>query len=518
MWNEGNNTNVTDPQPDSARTTERSTVTIDELKEQLQEIKSFEEEKFQEQSGKIKSLENSQSGKLDKIQNDLNALAAKHKQDAWDEFFARLSIASSALAFFSIWLALYYGWKQKRDSAEQKSATRQNMEASYLAKQSLQEQKAIIRANRTKSTMASDPKANRSERIGAFPDMYYYISDRIQNTKGPVVITMPFYLFGVLGSPHGLHDFHHTLHELFGVAAGGDEKRKLIVITYDKDRRCVLADRRYSRAARGMETLDDTPQSQKLEDILSKEVWNNLLEKLKIFRKILDDYAGSREILEDLEKKQEELFRDKNLKPEDRAIMDGIKEEQKKLQGRQDPHAEDSMFLKYLERRAFSLEDYFKHRTQIILFTALLEARTAFSEAIKEQEDIYSKENTWNGTETPWTKNATIIELPYNKLKEIGKTFNNEITVYAGGEIMHGTSSLNPARNARNNRLISQSGNAMINYYSTELTALFAMAGQKMPDFIMEALQRDLTNMRANEDLPNTKSTGDWPGMPISEI
>jgi hypothetical protein len=79
--------------------------------------------------------------------------------------------------------------------------------------------------------------------------MYHYISERIQSAQNIVVITMPFYQFGILGSPQRTARLSSDpMHESDLAIAAGSNKPHLVFITYDDESRCVMARKRYSRA------------------------------------------------------------------------------------------------------------------------------------------------------------------------------------------------------------------------------------------------------------------------------
>lgn len=444
-------------------------------------------------------------------------------RDDFSDLISFLNIAAFFVAGYEIRQA-------HRSNQQQKEAVRKSKSSSYALQQNVEEQKGIIRGNRTRAligdrktswperkgdlvrartTRASTGESdlNRAARIGDFPEMYYYIADRIQNTQGPVIITMPFYLFGILGSPHGLNNFHHTLHELFGNAAAGNDKRQLIVITYEDNYRCLLALTRYSHAIHAIETLDDTPQSQKLEKIFSKKVWEAFLVEMQKFREALDEHPRNREILENLAKEYEEFL----IKAEEGAIASKGSADEVKNASAEDM---DKAFLAHLKVRPMLPQKGWRRFVpglngllrdkEIMLFDALHNARTAFSQAVEAQEKIYSiKEAEWNGTETPWPQGATIAKLSHEKLKKIGKTYDNVMTVYTGGEVISATSSLDPSHNARKNRLMSESGEKAIDYHEQQLSDLFEIAGREQfsPETI-KLLKRILPNIRAIKNWP----------------
>ena len=83
---------------------------------------------------------------------------------------------------------------------------------------------------------------------------------------------------------------------------------------------------------------------------------------------------------------------------------------------------------------------------------------------------------------------------------------------------MRATSSLTPSDNARNNRLMSESGKKKIDNYIYEISQLFKIAGREdMLDSIIREMKKS-PDAEATENLSNDDATEDWPGMPTSEI
>lgn len=506
---------------------------IKDIKEKIGSLTSSQEKTPEPVNCKVEEPKlpeiTTQLGHLEKNVDELVAKANDNKvlgmrlpwgsHDDFSDVINILNIVAIFAAGFEIWQAHKNNWQQRE-------AVRKNQAASFLAKQNLEEQKGIIRGNRTRAMLgdikprrmerigdliraksrgapASDSNSNRSERIGDFPELYYYIADRIQNTQGTVIITMPFYLFGVLRSPHGVHNFHHTLNELFNSATGGDNKRRLVIITYDNNSRHAKAGERYSKAIHAMDTLDDMAQSQMLKRIFTKDIWEPFSDKLQKFWKLLDKYKRSREILTNLAKEQEEF-----------------------LKGKGDVSAEimDKEFLKHLKKLPASLKNflnpmysnplnpvYWRHRyVKIKLFRGLHNIREAFGHAVGDQEQKYFDPARQEVTGTPWPSDATIIRVQREKLEKICNIFDNEMTVFAGGELMRAYSSLAPADNTRRNKLMSESGQIRIKRYKKDLAGLFEIAGrEQFPDEILEQL---------NQDLPGIEMVEEWLKTPRPRV
>lgn len=291
------------------------------------------------------------------------------------------------------------------------------------------------------------------------------------------------------------------MNELFNSATGGDNKRRLVIITYDNNSRHDKAGERYSKAIHAMDTLDDMAQSQMLERIFTKDIWEPFSDKLQKFWKLLDKYKRSREILTNLAKEQEEF-----------------------LKGKGDVSAEimDKEFLEHLKKLPASLKDflnpmysnplnpvYWRHRyVKIKLFRGLHNIREAFGQSVGKQEEIYFDPVKQEITGTPWPRDATIIRVSRDELEKIGNDFDNEMTVFAGGEVMRAYSSLAPADNTRRNKLMSESGKIKIEHYKRDMSDLFRIAGRdQFTDEILKQL---------NKELPGIDAIKDW--LPRSEI
>ncbi len=560
MWSEGNDTNVTDPQPDSARTTELPDVTLDDLdrkfKQLSDEIKSIGEAQSKEQLKEIKSLGEAQSkeqlGKIkEKIDEAIPPKAKKHvffegtrfeweiSDEEKDFALDMVDIVGLVLAIIAMWKASKYNIGQGKVVKEQKAkldaSTKKSETANYKIRLNLARQAAMTQANRTIDTLKDDVNSNRDERIGDFPEMYHYIVQRIQHAKNIVVITMPFYQFGVLRSPDGLIDFHHTLAKVFKNAANQPE---LVFITYDDENRYRMARKRYSTAFHAMETLDDTAQSKRLKDIYRQDVWKKLTRRLDVFRERLNRHEDSREILAQLAEKQSEKY-DTKRGPK----KDDVKEEiaryvkqYKEKSGRtiSDEAAIDKMFIRYLRESIPQRGDYLVLMKKIFdryvlqkkfrgdeplfsvankkLFSSLDKARSAFSRAVERQEKIYFGEESWDNTGTPWPVGAEIIKLSRDQLKSDpakqmpDRTFDNEMTVCIDGvEVIRAYSSLIADDESRQNELETESGIEAIESYNNQLKELFKTAGQQK---ILGSIMEKLKKARSQAHKPPQPETG----------
>lgn len=381
-----------------------------------------------------------------------------HDPDFWSAFIYAVLAAGQAVYFFR---------RQNKDAARMEKLTTEIYEATYQMRQNLEYLAAMIQVNRTTRALDRDRNIIRAERTGAFPEMYHYITQRIQNAQKLVVITMPFYQFGVVGNPHGLYDFHHTLRERFGDTASGDGPR-LIFVTYDDKSRYAMARKRYSRAIHAMGILEKTPQAKKLKDIYSQSAWMNYQLGLDIFQNMLGTDEEKREMLVRLGERQKQwAIADKDAFSI--KIAEFI-EKDKITRGREvsDKEAIDLMFIK---------EQLAEGSDERALFDALNEARDGFDMAAEAQEKIYfDPDIKWDGTGTPWPRGATIIKVPYDRLERVQR-FDNEMTVCIDGlEVIRAYYSLVPFDTSRNNRLESESGPTLMEKHGHSLSILFEAA------------------------------------------
>lgn len=412
----------------------------------------------------FKNLSDEEKQALGFIKKELEAMKNKtwndrfHDPDFWSAFIYAVLAAGQAVYFFR---------RQNKDAVRMEKITNEMYDATYQMRQNLEYLAAMIQVNRTTRALDRDKNIIRAERTGAFPEMYHYITQRIQNAQKLVVITMPFYQFGVVGNPHGLYDFHHTLRERFGDTARGDGPR-LIFITYDDKSRYAIARKRYSRAIHAMGILEKTPQARKLKDIYSQSAWMNHEPGLDIFQNMLGADEEKREMLMQLAERQKQwAIADKDsfsIK-----IADFIKKD--KITRKREISDKEAMDLMFIEEQLAEGSD------ERALFNALNDARDGFDMAAEAQEKIYfDPDIKWDGTGTPWPRGATIINVPYDKLSS-EQRFDNEMTVCIDGlEIIRAYYSLVPFDTSRNNRLESQSGRVTMKDYRDFLTELFEVA------------------------------------------
>ncbi len=438
-------------------------------------------------------------------------------KDWFENFLIALSFASSLAAFFSIRQARRYKDEQeagvkkqeamlealnasmKRLHVSTKKTERATGAANYLIKQNSDNQTAKSQANNTQDTLNRDANIDRAERVGSFPDMYNYISERIQNAKETVVITMPFYKFGILGYPQGLQNFHHTLCERFDNATVGSDKPHLTFITYDDASRYAMARKRYSRAIHAIDMLDDTPQAKKLESFFNKDIGSEFLQHLRFFRKTLDEQEDNLEILTKLGEEQTNWLEKARTPAGERNFSAKISKFAKiynHTRAISDREASDIMFIRWLAKDGRELDKK--------LFFALHEARDAFSEAVEAQERIYfNRKRPWDGTGTPWPEGATIVKVPRGELEKIKKTFDNEMTIFIDGiEVIRAYSSLDPRDTSRKNRLASESGPMWVKKHKDFLSSLFEAADRS------QLKEKDLK--RLFDILPDSEMVLDW--------
>ncbi len=532
---EERDTKIADQQPGKETVIQPTAVTPEELKqrldEQLESIKSLINDsqlKAQPKSFEC-TLDASKKSELitreECIQKEF-AIIKEQLEKTWIGAFKDPSVQISfALAVLAFGLTWFIYKKQKKDAIEADRLNKSTHAAveeikkavatikqaiatiteistnTHMATQEIEGtikqggevQASMIQVNRTLRALERGKSINRDVRVGPFPDMYHYISDRIHNAEKLVVVTIPFYQFGVLGSPHGLYDFHHTLNDRFTSPAEGD-KPHLIIITYDDKSRYEMARKRYSRAIHALKKFDETPQAEKLKDIFSQAVWDGLQPRLQFFRETLNKYEGSRKLLVKLAQEQSRLLGD-DKSPITEEVAKAVDVYSKSF-GRPVSHkeAKDLLFIKFLKRNG--------REQDRILFSALNKARNRFSKAVEAQEKRYFDKNVpWDDTGTPWPPGATIVKLSREKLEEMGIIFDNKMAVLVDDEIISAFSSLDPSDPSRKNRLESESGQERMNNYNKSLSRLFEAADQRQftPETV-ELLKRLLPDVDAIKD------------------
>ncbi|MCE7886021.1 MAG: hypothetical protein DYH13_00755 [Alphaproteobacteria bacterium PRO2] len=308
----------------------------------------------------------------------------------------------------------------------------------------------------------------------------------IRSTQKQVIITIPFFQFGVVGSPHGLKDFHYTLQECFGRAAAG---RQLVILTYDDKDRISMARRRYNPALSALEIVNNRPQAKKLLSIYSQAATDaaNLekeIDKLvKILRSDEANYYRLQEMeaeqkawLEQEKRKEEEQ---QNLPPEQRGktLSGEIAErrsgyEKALLPPVSDIEIYDMLFQEYLDANGSERDKE--------LFAVINDVREAIDIAAENQEALYLDSNPWNPKSggTPWPREATIIKVPRNH--EIGIDFDNKMTIYIDDkEVIHAYSSLIINDDSRENKVVSGLGEQNLKDYKWGFLKLLEYGGKE---------------------------------------
>lgn len=307
---------------------------------------------------------------------------------------------------------------------------------------------AIIHVNRTVRVL--ERRDERKERLGSFPYLFPYLSSRIQSAREQVIVKMPIYLFGAVGSPHGLKEFHHALYEQFSGAAAG--KMQLAVMLYDDKRRESLARSRYSRAVDALRLLNDRPLTANLLEIFNAETAKTLEREIEKYRNGL----SSKDRRQLYELAEHQILWEKNNKAAyNNLVTQKRGESQVHEANLSDEEIGDMLYYERLgddQGRA--------------LFSRVLNLRRALSNAMAAQEVTYYRENqTWSGEGTPWPDAATVIRL------NIGK-FDNEITVCIDGkEVIRCFSNLTDM-DSRDNRVVSELGHANVQEYKSNMIAL----------------------------------------------
>ena len=279
--------------------------------------------------------------------------------------------------------------QEAQKSAESiENVTYLSEQASYVMEYNTTIAPAITKWNRTLKSL--ERKEEKSNRIGAFPEAFPYMTEAILSTENLAILAIPFSLLGVLVSPIRQKEFRHTLHDLFDEAVGGDGE-KLVIITYEDDIRQEKAFDRYSEAKEVPPLLYQRVLTKDfLENVLDKDIAQILGDKIKKFRK--------------------------ELNPDDKKQI-------KKLVDGQKKSAEDEgAFLAGLYEQSKTLKTPNRYERAHRLFKRVVKVRAALKEAMRDQEGRHFKQEEEN-----W-KNVTFIKLPREA------NINNKITLCVDGK------------------------------------------------------------------------------------
>lgn len=428
--------------------------------------------KLGEQSKEIETLVREEH---QKTQAAINALDAKHTHDWIDNFFTALSVAASIAAFAAMWQARKYNKEQGEVVNEQRivlnrlTDSTKKVEAiinelsifadktadhirraeklAYRAQGNTELGAAIIHVNRTVRVL--ERRDARKERLGSFPYLFPYLSSRIQSAREQVIVKMPMYLFGAVGSPHGMKEFHHALYEQFSGAAANE--MQLVVMLYDDARRAALARSRYSRAVDALRLLNDRPLTASLLEIFNDETAKTLGREIENYRSDLSS------------KDRRQLYE----LAEDQILWEDTHEYEQKFSQARARAGQKNAGLSDEEIGDVLYYENLRDKQERALFARVLRLRRTFGDVLAAQEMTYYRENeSWAGQGTPWPDSATVIRL------NIGE-FDNEITVCIDGkEIIRCFSNLTDL-DSRDNRVVSELGHKNLLKYKSEMLGAF---------------------------------------------
>lgn len=326
----------------------------------------------------------------------------------------------------------------------------------YATKFSNQTQASGDHVDRTVRMLSK--RMERNDRLGKFPDLLPYAFARLQTTRELAVLTIPFYMFGALGNPAALHEFHATLYEHFAAP----QKAKLVIVIYDDMSRASLAYRRYSRGYDALRLMGDRAVTETFLKLFNDDIAESL-------SKSIDDYR-------------------RGLKREDRgriyelAKIQMEREERDPVLGKRParhPKPEDYETGDWEFHRHMILPDYIRpqgksknlsKKSDHELFKRVINLRRALGKAMQQQEQIYFGTEPWNPKKggSPWPSNATVI-----KIDGTDRKLDNITSLFIDGkEVIEWHSDMS-ALEARGNKVVSKLGQQQLIRYNKDIKTIF---------------------------------------------
>lgn len=420
----------------------------------------------------------------------LNSIKKDVEEKTWSGAFADPSVQISFfLAVLAAAQSFYFYLKQNKDAVKMKTLNTETREAVAEQKRILEEQKTVLEEMKAynedyirraeKITYASqfnsqtiisashisrtarmlERRMDRNDRIGKFPELIPYGFERLQTTRELAVLTMPFFMFGALGNPAGLHELHAALYEHFSTR---EQAKKLVIIIYDDESRASLARRRYIRGYDALRLMSDRAVTETFLKLFRGDIAEGL-------GKAIDDYR-------------------RNLKREDRGRIYELAKIQMEREesdpvlginpvrppGVEDYEAGDGRFHDYLlSSRYKPVAGKIKNKSRKLddkLFRRVIDLRRALGNAMAEQELIYFGAEPWDAKNggSPWPPHATVI-----RINGSGRELDNKASLFIDGkEIIEFYSDMS-ALDARGNKVVSLLGRVSLDGYKDDISVIF---------------------------------------------
>ncbi len=336
----------------------------------------------------------------------------------------------------------------------------------YSAQFNSQYHSAMVHINRTVRLL--ERRQDRRARLGNFPDLMPYVSARIQSTQDLVVMTVPFYLFGALENPNGIHELHYTIYEHF---EDPQSKAELFVITCDDNARSAIARHRYNRSVDALRLIGDRAVTESFLRLFRQDIASVLGEEINDYRNGLK--AADRGRIYDLAKMQREW--EKRFPVTDQDRQDHIDFDDEKIGNLNfltylgtSKHTSSERYVRYTKTEQYSKSSKI---SDVELFTRVVTLRGALGAAMEEQERLYFSNQTWDKQMegTPWPKlNTTII-----KIDGTLETPENIITLCIDGKEVIECHSDITALKARANKVMSYLGKNELENYRRSILKTF---------------------------------------------
>ncbi len=414
----------------------------------------------------IRMQQNSVEDTLQK-QPDTVAKAIKDSEDWWDKVLKNIGTIADLITL----AALAFTWKQLRDADEQGQLlqglitnTETNAhEARYFA----QLGNTMTRANRTVRDIESG--AAGTERIGDFPEMLSYLTERLQSVKKQAILVIPFTQFGTLGTPRFQYEFRQTLYDKFGSDSpdGGPE---MVIVTYNKARSLELAARRYTRAPDALNLLLNRPL---MEEFISRAIDEDALGD---FRTALEKFNK--------DKNPKDIKRIFELAKQQLTYILGTETKNKyaeaaKLIGAEKEKEEDRIFASRLSRKDKKL------------FQEICTIRTALSAVMMRQEE-----------KNKFPSKGTVIESPAQ--------FDNKLMLFIDGEEVITCESHMGDITSRSNFIDSTLGYNNLQNHKAQLSIYLRGADQAgKHEKIIQNLEKHMYAARQNPSVKNLSTKVD---------
>lgn len=419
----------------------------------------------------------------------LNTIKKDVEEKSWSGAFADPGVQISFfLAVLAAVQSLYFYRKQNKDAVRMEVLNTATHAAVAKQQEILVEQRSVLEQMKAhnedyirraeKITYASqfnsqtiiaashisrtarmlERRMDRNDRIGKFPDLIPYAFERLQTTRELAVLTIPFYLFGALGNPAALHEFHAALYEHFSAR---EQARKLVILIYDDKSRESLARRRYSRGYDTLRLMSDRAVTETF---------------LKLFRADIAE-----ELSKSIDEYREGLKREDRKRIYELAKIQMEREKNDPVLGKNpgrypevgDYEAGDWKFHDYLSSSRYTpLAGKTKNKSRKrddALFRRVIDLRMALGNAMAKQELIYFGTEPWDAKNggSPWPSNATVIRIDGSE-----REIDNKMSLFIDGkEVIEFYSDMS-ALDARGNKVVSLLGTTELEFYKDVISVI----------------------------------------------